>query len=224
MYENLPLDEILLGESSEILKTIPDSSIDFVITSPPYADNRKSTYDGVPIDEYVDWFMPIGDELYRILKADGSFILNIKERAVNGERHTYVIELILEMKQHGWLWVEEYIWHKKNSFPGKWPNRFRDAWERCLHFSKNKKFRMYQDEVMVPTGDWAKTRLARLSGTDRTRHESEVSSGLGRRVANWVGRDMAYPTNVLHLDAADEHELDKEFPSNVLHLATGVFK
>ena len=199
MVENLPLDQILLGDAAEVLKDLPDSSIDLIITSPPYADNRKSTYDGVPIDKYVGWFTPIGAELSRILKPDGSFILNIKERAVNGERQTYVLELILEMKRHEWLWIEEYVWHKKNAFPGKWPNRFRDAWERCLHFSKSKRFRMYQDAVMVPTGDWAKTRLTRLSGADQTRHESEVSSGLGRRVANWIGRDMAYPTNVLHM-------------------------
>ena len=114
----LPIDQILLGDSSDILKTFPDKSIDFIITSPPYADNRKSTYDGVPIDHYVEWFSPIGEQLHRILKPDGSFILNIKERAVNGERHTYVLELILEFKRLGWLWVEEYVWHKKNGVPG----------------------------------------------------------------------------------------------------------
>ena len=103
------------------------------------------------------------------------------------------------MRKREWLWVEEYVWHKKNAYPGKWPNRFRDAWERCLHFSKSKSFCMYQEEVMVPTGDWAKSRLARLSDADQIRHESEVSSGLGRKVANWVGREMVYPTNVLHL-------------------------
>ena len=199
MEDDLPIDQILLGDAAEVLKTLPDSSIDLVLTSPPYADNRKSTYGGVPIARYVDWFSPIGDQLARILKPDGSFILNIKERAVNGERQTYVLKLILDMKEHGWHWVEEYVWCKANSYPGKWPNRFRDAWERCLHFSRRKDFRMYQEDVMVPTGDWAKTRLTRLSETDQTRHESGVSSGLGRRVANWVGRDMAYPTNVLHL-------------------------
>ena len=169
------------------------------MTSPPYADNRKSTYDGVPIKRYVDWFTPVSAELQRVLKPHGSFVLNIKERAVNGERQTYVIELILRMKEQGWLWVEEYIWHKKNSYPGKWPNRFRDAWERCLHFTKNKQFAMYQEEVMVKTGPWAETRLLNLSEADTARHESRASSGLGRNVSNWLGRDKAYPTNVLYL-------------------------
>ena len=117
---------------------------------------------------------------------------------MDGERHTYVIELILEMRKQGWIWTEEYIWHKRNCYPGKWPNRFRDAWERCLHFNKQKNFAMYQDSVMVPMGDWAKSRLRNLSETDRRRDNSKVASGFGKNVSNWVGREMAYPTNVLH--------------------------
>jgi DNA modification methylase len=137
-------DRVLLGDALLVLKTLPDSCIDLIVTSPPYADNRSKTYKGIPIKEYVNWFLPISAELKRVLKDDGTFILNIKERVENGERQTYVLELILEMKKQGWLWTEEYIWHKKNCYPGKWPNRFRDAWERCLQFNKNKKFNMYQ--------------------------------------------------------------------------------
>jgi len=105
----------------------------------------------------------------------------------------------LEIQKQGWLWTEEYIWHKKNSYPGKWPNRFRDSWERLLHFNKHKKFNMYQEEVMVPMGDWAKSRLKNLSDTDMTRDESKVGSGFGKKISNWVNRDKSYPTNVLHL-------------------------
>lgn len=194
-----PLDQIILGHCLEKLKLLPDSSVDLIFTSPPYADNRRKTYNGTPIKNYVEWFLPISQELFRVLKPHGSFVLNIKERAVNGERQTYVLKLILAMKEQGWLWTEEYIWHKKNSYPGKWPNRFRDAWERCLHFTKGKKFQMYQEAVMVPMGKWAEKRLSKLSPEDRTRHESKVSSGLGRNVSNWVGREKAYPTNVLYL-------------------------
>jgi len=196
---DLPLDSITLGDCLSFMRNLPDNCIDFIITSPPYADNRQSEYQGVPIKHYVDWFLPISAELKRILKPDGSFVLNIKERAVDGERQTYVLELILEMKKQGWFWIEEYIWHKKNCFPGKWPNRFRDAWERCLHFSKQKKFKMYQDAVMVPVGDWAEKRLEKLSETDRIRDESRSLSGFGKNISNWLGREYVYPTNVLHL-------------------------
>ena len=190
--------ELYLGDCREVLKGIPDNSVDLIFTSPPYADQRKNTYGGIHPNKYVDWFLPIGEQLYRVLKSDGTFVLNIKERVVNGERSTYVIELILEMRKMGWLWTEEFIWHKKNSYPGKWPNRFRDAWERLIQFNKSKKFNMYQEEVMVPMGDWSKSRLKRLSETDRKRDESKVGSGFGKNISNWLNRDMAYPTNVLH--------------------------
>ena len=195
----IDLDTIIQGNCLEVLKSFPDACVDLVFTSPPYADNRRKTYNGTPIKDYVGWFLPISQQLFRVLKPDGSFVLNIKERAVNGERQTYVLELILEMRKQGWLWTEEYIWHKKNSYPGKWPNRFRDAWERCLHFTKNKRFKMYQEAVMVPMGSWAKTRLSKLSERDHARHESRVSSGLSRNVSNCIGREKAYPTNVLHM-------------------------
>lgn len=192
-------NKFLLGDCLNILPTIPDDTVDFVITSPPYADNRKDSYGGVHPDQYVEWFLPIAAEIKRILKEDGTFILNIKEKVVAGERHTYVLELILALKKQGWLWTEEYIWHKKNCSPGKWPNRFRDAWERCLQFNKNKKFKMYQETVMVPTGDWAKNRLNKLSDNDKIRFNSQAGSGFGKNISNWVGRDLAYPSNVLHL-------------------------
>ena len=178
-----------------------DDSIDLVVTSPPYADRRKSTYGGIHPDNYVDWFLTISDELKRVLKPTGSFVLNIKENVVDGERHTYVLELIIAMRKQGWLWTEEYMWHKKNSFPGYWPNRLRDGWERLLHFTKEKKFNMYQDQVKVPIGDWAKTRLENPTEYDKERQESSVGSGFGVKRANWVDKDLVLPNNVLHLAA-----------------------
>jgi site-specific DNA-methyltransferase (adenine-specific) len=193
------LTDIYLGDSKEKLKLLSENSVDLIVTSPPYADQRKSTYGGVHHDKYVDWFLPISEQLLRVLKPTGTFILNIKEKVVNGERSTYVMELILAMRKQGWLWTEEFIWHKKNSYPGKWPNRFRDSWERLLQFNKDKKFNMYQEEVMVPMGDWAKNRLKNLSDTDKVRDNSKVGSGFGKNISNWLDRDKAYPTNVLHL-------------------------
>lgn len=191
--------DIYLGDSKVELLKVPTNSVDLIVTSPPYADQRKGTYGGIHPDSYVLWFLPITQQLLRVLKPSGTFILNIKEKVVRGERSTYVMELILEMRKQGWLWTEEFIWHKKNCYPGKWPNRFRDAWERLLQFNKSKSFGMYQENVMVPMGDWAKTRLKNLSETDKTRDNSKVGSGFGKNISNWLTRDKAYPTNVLHL-------------------------
>tara|TARA_B110000008_G_scaffold275799_1_gene313937 strand:- start:206 stop:1120 length:915 start_codon:yes stop_codon:yes gene_type:complete len=212
----LNTDTIYAGDCAKVLKDkelFPDASIDLIITSPPYADKRKKHYDSVNPNEYVDWFMPIANELYRVLKDDGSFILNIKEHPINGERHTYVLELILEMKKSGWHWIEEYVWYKKNSFPGKWPNRFRDSWERCIHFTKNKKFKMHQDSVKVPVGDWADKRFKSLSDKDFKIHMSKTNDKLGRNVSNWINRKKVFPHNVIIFE--EEH-----YVSNVLEFAT----
>ena len=191
--------KIVLGDCKEELKSIGENSIDLIVTSPPYADSRKQTYGGIKPENYVEWFLPISKELLRVLKPTGTFILNIKEKAENGERSTYVLELILAFKKQGWLWTEEFIWHKKNCYPGKWPNRFRDAWERLLQFNKTKKFNMYQDKVKVPIGDWAEFRLKNLSETDKIRDNAKNGSGFGKNISNWLGKEDVYPSNVLHL-------------------------
>jgi len=191
--------EALLGDCLDVLQRYPDECIDLIVTSPPYADQRTTTYGGIKPGEYVDWFLPRAAQFLRVLKPSGSFVLNIKEKAVNGERHTYVLELILALRKQGWLWTEEYVWHKKNCYPGKWPNRFRDAWERCLHFTRARQFKMNQQAVRVPMGDWAQTRLKSLGKNDVVRYDSQVGNAFAKNIANWQGRDMAYPTNVLHL-------------------------
>ncbi|HEY3389845.1 MAG TPA: site-specific DNA-methyltransferase [Prolixibacteraceae bacterium] len=212
------INEILHGDCLDHLSNkdfAPDDSIDLILTSPPYADQRAKSYGGVEPNKYVEWFLPISLQLKRVLKESGSFILNIKEHPENGERQTYVIELILALRNQGWYWIEEYCWYKKNSFPGKWPNRFRDSWERCLHFTKNKKFNMYQDEVMVPIGDWAERRFKSMTENDFIRYTSKNDSNLGRKVANWLDRKKVYPHNVLVFE--NEHYIE---PTNVLEFAT----
>ena len=120
----MKINHIYNAECLDTLRTeFQDNTINLTMTSPPYADNRKATYDGVEIESYVKWFLPISKEIHRVTTEDGSFVLNIKERVHQGERGTYILELILAMRKQDWLWTEEYIWHKKNCFPGKWPNR-----------------------------------------------------------------------------------------------------
>jgi site-specific DNA-methyltransferase (adenine-specific)/site-specific DNA-methyltransferase (cytosine-N4-specific) len=209
---------IYQGECSKYLSNVtlfPDNSIDLVFTSPPYADRRKHSYGGVKPNEYVDWFLPISEQLLRVLKPTGSFVLNIKEHVKNGERQTYVLELILALRKQGWLWTEEYCWYKKNSYPGKWPNRFRDNWERCLHFTKQRNFKMYQDSVKVPIGDWSKQRFKSMTEKDFMRHISATNSKFGRNVSNWLDRKTVYPHNVIVLEK--EHYIE---PTTLIHIAT----
>ncbi|TXT16817.1 MAG: hypothetical protein FD133_1659 [Erysipelotrichaceae bacterium] len=204
-----------LGYSEKVLKdqrSFPNESVDLIVTSPPYSDRRSNDYGGVKSDKYVEWFLPISSEMYRILKPQGSLVINIKEHVEDGERQTYVIELILEMKKQGWRWVDEYCWYKKTAFPGKWPNRFRDSFERCLHFTKNKQFYMDQDAVKVKIGDWADKRFRSMSDVDFTNHASKNNKHLNRKVSNWLDKQTVYPHNVLVFD--NEH-----YPTNVLEIS-----
>ena len=93
--------DVILGDCLDVLKNLPDNSIDLIVTSPPYADQRKSTYGGISPDKYVEWFLPMTAELLRVLHPKGTFILNIKEKVSDGERHTYVMELIIAMRKQG---------------------------------------------------------------------------------------------------------------------------
>lgn len=190
------LNTINYGDAFQLIRDLPDASVDLIFTSPPYAQQRKNTYGGVPAAQYVDWFMPMSAELYRVLKPTGSFVMNLKEHCEQGERSIYVLELILALKQAGWKWTEEYIWHKSTSFPGYWPNRLRDAWERLLHFTKQKKFAMYQDSVKKPIGDWAKNWKPRAK--DYQRDYNATQSGFSRVRAAWEGKDTVLPDNVLY--------------------------
>lgn len=192
----MPYVKTFMGDSLDV--DIPDSTVRLIMTSPPYADRRKKTYGGIHPDKYVEWFIPHAERWMDILADDGSLVINIKENVVDGERHTYVLELIMAMRSLGWRWVEEYCWHKTTCAPGKWPNRFRDSFERCLHFTKQKKFVMNQDDVMVPTGDWQKKRMKNLSEKDKIRVTSATGSGTGKNISNWKDRTMAYPSNVLY--------------------------
>ena len=196
--------DIQEGDCLELLKDIPSDSINLIVTSPPYGKQRKETYGGIDPDIYVDWFLPRAEEMNRVLKPSGSFILNIWEHVANRERHTYVLELVLALKQAGWKWIEEYIWRKTNPMPGKYMFRVRDAWEHVYHFAKTTDLRVYQDAVLIPAR-WKYTTAAKNTG-HRSANGSGLSTGPRRVRSNDSGfgatdesfvSDMVLPHNVI---------------------------
>jgi DNA modification methylase len=188
---------VICGDCIDILKTYRDDHFNLIITSPPYADARKHQYGGPHPDAYVDWFLPKAAEFFRVLKADGSFILNIKERCVNGQRHPYVVRLVLALMDQRWRWNEEFIWAKTTSMPGYWPTRLRDGWEHLYHFTKSKRIAMYQDAIRVPVAAATAKRMRHLNDNDRKRHNSSTGSGVGRRHDRWLNKKLVLPDNVL---------------------------
>ena len=73
------INQFLCGDCTDVLKTLDDNSIDLIVTSPPYADQRDYGANNTKIaaDGYVEWFRPKAEQIHRVLKMNGSFILNI---------------------------------------------------------------------------------------------------------------------------------------------------
>jgi DNA modification methylase len=187
---------IFHGDSREVLTRLKYKA-DLIVTSPPYADARKNHYDSIHPDSFAEWFFSFHDLFWNILRDDGNFILNIKDKIVNGVRHRFVWDTITKLSSNGWMPIDDYIWHKPNPMPGYWPTRLRDGWEYCFHLSKIVKPFINQDSVKIPVGDWVKPRLQNLGENDTKRHNSSNNSGFGRNISKWKDKKEVLPYNVL---------------------------
>lgn len=188
---------ILKGDCRTNLSKYPEGHFNLIFTSPPYADARKKHYDSILTEDFPAYFRTFHSEFWRVLADDGSLVINIKDKVVDGVRNRYVWKTILALEELGWRCVDDYLWVKPNAMPGYWVNRLRDEWEYCFHLTKNKKFAMFQEAVKKPIGDWAEKRLAKLNGKSAERHNSENDSGFGRDLRNWENKDMVLPGNAI---------------------------
>jgi len=130
-------EELYVGDCIDVLKTLPDSSVDSVATSPPYAMQRASTYGGIPEKDYPEWTVAWMQEVWRVLKDDGSVIINISPHVKNGELSDYVLRTRLALREAGWVELAELIWHKTSAMPTGSPKRPRRSWESLLWFGKH---------------------------------------------------------------------------------------
>ncbi|MDR6907487.1 DNA modification methylase [Agromyces sp. 3263] len=119
------------------MQTLPAESVDAVITSPPYAMQRRSTYGGVPESEYPAWTVAWMAEVRRLLKPDGSAIINIRPHIKNGQISDYVLRTRLALREVGWNEVDELIWFKRSSPPTGSPRKPRRSWESLHWFAKH---------------------------------------------------------------------------------------
>ncbi len=189
---------IINGDSRLELEAYKNQ-VDLIITSPPYADARHKHYDSIHPDKFVDWFLTFHEPFYNSLKPTGSLVINIKDKVVDGVRHRYVWQTIEALSKLGWYSIEDYLWHKTNPMPGYWPNRLRDGWEYCFHLAKSKRPFFNSDSVRKPIGEWVESRLKNLGKNDLSRHNSANSSGFGRDISKWVGKQTVLPSNVLSI-------------------------
>lgn len=150
-------NSFITGKCEEVLADFPENSIDFIVTSPPYADQRfyGSDESKVNPDKFVDWFLPKAEQFMRVLKEDGSFVLNINDKVVKGVQHLYVFELVLRLsRETGFNLVRDYIWFNPSTPPnifssGKY-GRTKKSHEYCFWFSKSDKWTFNLDPIRKP--------------------------------------------------------------------------
>jgi hypothetical protein len=134
-----------LGDSLDVLRSIPSGSLNLVVTSPPYALHFKKEYGNENKDKYVEWFLPFAQEIYRVLADDGSFVLNIGGSYNKGipTRSLYHFRLLIALvDQIGFHLAQECFWYNpaKMPVPAEWVTvrriRVRDSVEYVWWLSK----------------------------------------------------------------------------------------
>jgi len=154
--ENLQ-GKFLSGDCEKVLRRFPDDCIDLVLTSPPYADKRDYGTEGssVSADDYVTWFLPKARQIYRVLKPNGSFVLNISDKVVDDFQHLYVFDLVLALcKKVGFHLVRDYIWYNPATPPNVYSRggygRTKKSHEYCFWFSKSNEWTFNLDPIRKP--------------------------------------------------------------------------
>jgi site-specific DNA-methyltransferase (adenine-specific) len=198
------MNSILHGDCLFMLKLhVPDASVDLIVTSPPYALQRKR---GISVEKYERWLLDRAKEFMRVLKPTGSFVLNLwphteRKGQFKGQESTYVMDLIIALREAGWDLLDTFIWRKTTTVPGSFPNKLKNGWEPFYHMAKQKKIKFCVDQVTQPAKPSSIARANRLSDKDFTKRISESGSGFSVNVSKATGRYVnggpAMPDNVI---------------------------
>lgn len=137
--------KLLVGDSLSRLKELSDKSVDLVITSPPYFNLRDYGVVGQigqenSVDDYLDNLIAVFDEVYRVLKDNGSCWINISDVYENQSLLCVPDKLKIRMVEKGWICRNEIIWHKPNSMPSSVKTRFNNDYEKLYFFTKKKNY------------------------------------------------------------------------------------
>lgn len=191
------LNTITCGDSIELLKDIENNVIDLHIHSPPYSDIRDyGKCKGIHPDQYVDWYLPFAKEIYRTLRPDGSFILNINDKVQDGFRHNYVYELIYRLtKDIGFHLYERLIWNKGKSLCH--PKRFRDSIEYIFWFTKSDDFYINLDAMRVPYNPIS---IKRMKNPIKKRYNRTIANQDVKEYKEWSPNPLgALPSTLVNI-------------------------
>lgn len=161
-YYSTAFGDAYFEDSINILKALPDCSINLALTSPPYALHFKKEYGNVDKSDYIGWFLSFAKEIFRSLKTDGSFILNIGGSYNKGvpTRSIYHYKLLIALVEEvGFNLAQECFWYNpaKLPMPAEWVTvrriRIRDSVEHVWWLSKTPWPKANNRRVLKPYSD-----------------------------------------------------------------------
>ena len=201
-YEN----QYVCGDCLDILKDVPDDCIDFIMTSPPYADQIKNYGDAVKKikpNDYVNWFIPRAKELYRVLKETGSFVLNISDKTEGNFQNLFVFKLVIALcEEVGFHLVRDYIWYNPATPPNIFSRgdrgRTKKSHEYCFWFSKGEHWTFNIDPIRKP---YSKSMINIIKGNEIKRGKRNNNTRPSRHSFNlnhaWDNKGGSDPGSVI---------------------------
>ena len=176
---NTEFGQLFCADSLEVMGKIPDDSIDLVLTSPPYALHFKKEYGNSNQGDYLDWFLPFAQEIKRIIKPSGSFVLNLGGAWQPGAptRSLYHYQVLLALaNQVGFDLAQEFFWFNpaKMPAPAEWVNvrriRVKDSVEYIFWLIKDSSAKADNRKVLNPYSEDMKRLIKR--GVKQTKRPS----------------------------------------------------
>lgn len=200
-----------VGDSLELLAQLPDGTIDLVMTSPPFALRRQKTYGNVEESEYVQWIKPFGQEVFRVLKESGSFVLDLGGAYRSGmpSRSLYNFRVLLAFcDEIGFHLAEDFYWFNPAKLPSpiEWVNkrkiRAKDSVNTVWWFSKTDFPKADVRQVLAPYSN----RMKKLIEDPESFYTPKKRPS-GHDISIGFGKDNggAIPSNLLSIPNTDSN-------------------
>jgi site-specific DNA-methyltransferase (cytosine-N4-specific) len=208
LFYTTPLGEAYLGDSLAFLPQIERESVDLILTSPPFALKRKKEYGNEDEDKYVNWFMSFAEQLHRILKPTGSFVLDLGGAYMPGfpVRSIYMFELLVRLVREAGFFLAQEFYHYNPArlpAPAEWVNvrriRVKDSVNVVWWLSKSQNPKADNRRVLKPYSDSMKNLL-------KNGYVAKLRPS-GHDISDKFSRDNggAIPPNLLELANTDSN-------------------
>lgn len=211
------LGKSYIGDSRELLKKIPENSVNLVVTSPPFALLRQKEYGNKNGEAYIEWLSEFAKLVKPILTEDGSFVLDLGGAYKRGApvRSLYNYKILINFCEDlGYNLAEEFFWNNPSKLPSpiEWVNkrkiRVKDSVDTVWWFSKSDFPKADNRNVLVPYSD----RMKKLLKSHKHFYDPALRPS-GHDISSGFNKDNggAIPSNLLNIPNSESN-------SSYLHL------